>query len=89
MANSVYESVIRGEVAGYVRGWIPLSMAHMVVKINRDVVKIPVDQRQVQFIQKEYPIGNMVDLEFNGCWHIRSRIMPEENGLSRFLYDTY
>lgn len=89
MACNAYGSIIKGEVAGYKHGWIPMSPAHMVVKTSGDMIKIPVDQRQVKFIQKEYPVGDTVELEYDGCWHIMSRLAPEESKIQNFLYNTY
>lgn len=66
-----------------------MSPSHMVVKTRGDMIRIPVDQRQVKFIQKEYPVGDTVELEYDGCWHIMSRLAPEESKIQNFLYNTY
>ncbi len=89
MACNAYGSIVKGEVAGYKRGWTPLSPAHLVVKAGGDILRIPVDQRQVRFIQKEYPVGDTVELEYDGNWHIISRIAPEESKICNFLYNIY
>ncbi len=89
MASNAYGYVIKGEVTGYKHGWIPMSPAHVVVKTRNDMIQIPVDQRQVKFIQKEYPVGDTVELEYDGCWHIRSRLAPAECSIQNFLYNTY
>ena len=89
MACNAYGSIVKGEVAGYTRGWIPMSPAHLVVKAGREMIKIPVDQRQVRFIQKEYPVGDSIELEYDGCWHIVSHEVHEECSVQNFLYNIY
>jgi hypothetical protein len=79
-----------GEVVGYIPWLNPFSMmARMVVRINDKTVRIPIDHRQVKFIEKEYPAGSMVMLEFDGCWRIRSHMAPVEftmDGMSESVY---
>ncbi len=79
-----------GEVDGYVPRLNPFStMARMVVRVGNKTIRIPVDHRQVKFIGKEYPIGSMVILEYDGGWHIRSQRAPGDyvlDGVSESVY---
>jgi hypothetical protein len=56
-------------------------------KLNN--IRIPVDHRQVKFIGKEYPVGSIVVLDYDGRWRIRSQTAPGEyiiEGMSQSVY---
>jgi len=61
-------------------------MTRVITKVNNKTIRIPVDRRLVKFIGKEYLAGNIVVLEYDGRWHIRSQRVPGESvidGMSR------
>ncbi|HTY89826.1 MAG TPA: hypothetical protein VMC84_01485 [Methanocella sp.] len=90
MVHKVHWGVIHGRVAGYATGWISISsLAHIVVKVGHDTIRIPIDQRQIKFIQKEHPVGDIVELEYNGGWHILSRATPMDNDIITMLNNIY
>ena len=49
-----------------------------IVKIEGKARKIPIDIRQMELIQKEYPPGSRVDVGFNGAWYIISHSVSED-----------
>ena len=68
------ESVVTGKLVSYTSRWNPFSNdISAVVKIGDDTRKIPIDSRQREFLQKEYPPGSSVALGYNGTWRIISR----------------
>ena len=91
MVKKVLAKVILGEVAGYAFGWNPLKLsAQVIVKVGKDKIRIPVDQRQVKFIKKEYPVGGVVDIYIhNGNWGIKSHPAPLEYDIDQFLKSVY
>ena len=91
MVKKVRAKFILGEVAGYAFGWNPWKLsANVIVKVGKDKIRIPVDQRQVKFIKKEYPVGGMVDLYIHhGKWHIKSHPAPIECDIDQLLKSVY
>lgn len=90
MVNKVRIQAMLGEVAGYTFGWNPLNlMAHVVVKVGRDKIRIPVDQRQAKYIKKEYPVGDVVELEYDRGWRIKSHAAPDEHDIGKLLNSVY
>lgn len=71
---------ISGILVGFTRRWNPLATkVNVLVKVDKRVVKLPIDCRQIKFIQCENAIGDMVEMEFyEGCWHIKSQRVSEE-----------
>lgn len=67
-----------GVLAGFTGRWNPLTtIVYMLVKVNDKTIKVPIDHRQVRFIQKEYDIGGKIELQFyGGDWHVMSQIQP-------------
>jgi hypothetical protein len=87
--KQMQESVI-GEVISYTEGWNPFSMKTILhAKIPGRVIHIPIDHRQKKFVQKEYPVGSAIELEFNGWWNIRSRPAPPEYDLAHMAGGIY
>jgi hypothetical protein len=90
MAYEIDLDAIYGKVIGYTRPLNPFTMmARAIIKINNRVIRIPVDYRQVKFIEREYPVGSIVVLEYDGSWCIRSQMAPSEfniDGLSGSVY---
>ncbi len=89
----VYKSadiITFGEIASYPKRLLPLSRStHIVVRIGREMVDVPVDNRQIKFIEKEHPVGSIVELEYDSCWRIRSHEMPRENDITVLAQDIY
>ncbi len=67
-----------GILTGITSRWNPLSRTvHMLVKVNGNTIRVPIDHRQVKYMQKEHNIGSEVELHFyEGGWHVVSRIQP-------------
>jgi len=66
---------IYGEVVRYKTKLDP-KLSDVIVKIGNRNIKITVDSRQTPFIRKEYPAGSLVELKFDGVWHIISQDSP-------------
>ncbi len=68
------EKVVTGVLKGFKKNWNPFAnQAHMQVKVGARVVEVPIDRRQIPFVEKEYGVGDMVELYYEGGWHFRSR----------------
>lgn len=67
-----------GVLAGYSSRWNPLARkVYVLVNVDKKTIKVPIDQRQLKFIQKEYTVGSKVELLFyDGDWHVASRTQP-------------
>ncbi len=66
--------VVNGVLKGFKMNWNPLiTQAYMQVKVNGEIMDVPIDRRQIRFIEKEYRVGDSVNLYYDGAWHIRSR----------------
>lgn len=79
-----------GEIARYPKRLLPISRStHIVVKIGREMVDVPVDNRQIKFIEKEHPVGSIVELEYDSGWRIRSHMAPLENDITVKAQDIY
>lgn len=77
MVCQINLGMIYGEVVGY-RVHLRPNLSAVTVKIGNRNIKITVDSRQARFIMKEYPVGSLVELKFDGQWRIVSRdVSPE------------
>jgi hypothetical protein len=66
--------VVNGVLKGFKMNWNPLiTQAYMQVKVGGEIMDVPIDRRQIRFVEKEYRIGDAVNLYYDGAWHIRSR----------------
>ncbi len=75
-----------GEVIAYTPRLNPFSMMSKVTfKVNNKIIRIPVDYRQIKFVEKVYPVGSMVELKFDGNWIIRSHMAPNEFDIDMML----
>ncbi len=84
------KSAIFGQVTGYASGWNPLShKAYMVVNVGGETLHVPVDHRQIRFMELEHPVGGTVELDYDQGWHIKSREAPAEFDLVRLLEHVY
>jgi hypothetical protein len=61
----------------------------VIVRIDRSIIKIPVDHRQIKFILKEYPVGSDVNLTYDGKWSICSRQSTPEYDMGKWLHSTF
>jgi hypothetical protein len=66
---------IYGEVVGYRVKFNP-KLSDVIIRIGNRNIKIAVDSRQIRFIREEYPTGSLVELKFDGGWHIVSQSSP-------------
>jgi hypothetical protein len=68
-----------GTLAGFTSRWNPLARrVYVLIKINNKTIKVPIDHRQLKFIQNEYAVGSNVELQFyDGDWHVMSRTQPQ------------
>jgi hypothetical protein len=75
--NNAAERAI-GILSGFTGRWNPLSrIVHLLVNVNGNTLRVPIDHRQMQFIRKEYDIGSEIELQFyEGNWHVISSIQP-------------
>ncbi len=90
MVYNVKMNTVIGELIDYKPRRHPLTMlAHVLVKVGNKVIKIPIDYRQAHFIQKEYPVGSMVELEYNGQWQIRSRPALNDMDIDSLVSDSF
>ncbi len=63
-----------GTIKGIKKHWNPLvNDAHILVDIDGTMIKVPIDRRQIPFLEKEYKVGGKVDVYFDGVWCIKSR----------------
>lgn len=53
------------------------------------MIRVPVDNRQVKFIEKEHPVGSIVELEFDSGWRIRSQMAAIDNDMADMAQDIY
>jgi hypothetical protein len=71
-------AVATGIFKGIKKPWNPLvNDAYIRVDIGGTLVKVPIDRRQIPFLEKEYAIGDMIDVYFEGVWRIKSRSIDE------------
>lgn len=77
--------VVNGVLKGFKMNWNPLiTQAYMQVKVSGEIMDVPIDRRQIRFVEKEYHIGDAVNLYYDGAWHIRSRAIDiNENFVSK------
>lgn len=67
-------AVATGVLKGYKKHWNPLvNEAFIQIDIGSTRISVPIDRRQIQFLEKEYSIGDNIDVYHDGTWHIRSR----------------
>ncbi len=68
--------VVTGVLKGFKKDWNPFTnKAYMQVKVGGRIMDVPVDRRQIRFVEKEYKVGETVDLYYDGAWHFRSRVI--------------
>lgn len=68
-----------GELVGYTKGSDPKKTKIFVLaRVQNRTIRIPIDQKLRKSMQNEYPVGSKVELGFDGTWHIRSRLAPND-----------
>ena len=73
------EIVYTGELIGYISRLNFFSNSiNAIVKIEGKAKNIPIDNRQREFIRREYPPGSMVDAGFDGIWYIKSHFVSDD-----------
>lgn len=83
MINKNNEQLAVGEIVGYSSRLNFFSATiNVLVKVDGEVIKVPIDYRQKKFIQSESPEGSKVAIGFfDGQWHIGSRPAAKEQYL--------
>ncbi len=83
MSEKNNERLSVGEVVGYSnRLNIFSARVNILVKVDNEVIKVPIDYRQKKFIQIESPEGSKVAIGFfDGEWHIGSKPSAHEQYL--------
>lgn len=71
--------MIIGKLKGFSKHWNPFrNEVFALVEVDSEVMNIPVDYRQLKFIQKEHPLNSLVPLTFNeDRWKIGSSTVVE------------
>ena len=89
MVNRELDNPIIGEVIRYTHGFnVLLRESVIVVKVDKTTIRIPIDRRQQQLIQKEYPLGSNIALRpNNGKWQILSRLAQEVKVIRKIDHD--
>jgi hypothetical protein len=65
-----------GLLKGFKKDWNPfIREAYMQVDVKGKIFNLPIDRRQIRFVEKEYQVGSMVELHYDGVWHINSRTL--------------
>jgi hypothetical protein len=78
-SKKIDEIAYTGEMIGYTSRWNIFSNSiKAIVNIEGKARKIPIDNRQIKFLQKEYPPGSMVTVGFNGTWYIKSQPVTDD-----------
>jgi hypothetical protein len=74
VASETSENVAVGEIIGYGRVFNPFNKkSRVIVKANERIIRVPVDYRQIKYIENEHRIGDKVAVGFyGGEWHIGS-----------------
>ena len=77
---------IIGKLVGFTNRWNPLKTDIFAqVKIDKDVINVPIDFRQRKYIEMEHPLNSYVALMFReGKWQIVSHITKTDN---KFMAD--
>lgn len=77
---------IIGKLVGFTSRWNPLNTDIFVqVKVDKEMINIPIDFRQRKFIEMEHPLNSYVLLMFReGNWQIVSNMAKVDN---KFLAD--
>ncbi|HEY3422192.1 MAG TPA: hypothetical protein VGK13_03460 [Methanocellaceae archaeon] len=85
MISKNSEQLAVGEIVGYSSRLNFFSATiNVLVKVDGEVIKVPIDYRQKKFIQCESPEGSKVAIGFfEGQWHIGSKPAASE----RYLRD--
>ncbi|HTY92172.1 MAG TPA: hypothetical protein VMC84_13435 [Methanocella sp.] len=71
---------VTGQVIGYKSSWNILSHdAFAVIRVNDAKINVQIDNRQIKYVEKEYPRGSYVRLQLNGSkWQIVSKPSDDE-----------
>jgi hypothetical protein len=82
--------MVTAQLVGFTERLNPFSKnIFALVRLDKTVIRIPVDHRQKAFILKEYPLGSDVDVWFDGQWSIKSRTAPPEFDLEHLIKTTF
>jgi hypothetical protein len=82
--------MVKAELIGFTSRLNPLSrIVDIRVRVDRSIIKIPIDYRQLRFVLKEHPVGSDVDLAYDGKWSIVSDQLSPDFEMDKWLYSTY
>ncbi len=83
MSEEIKPPVATGMVISYSNQWNPFIWeVNVLVRVNGKMISVPIDRRQRRFIEREHPIGSMVELEHTDKWRIKSREIVFDEFLS-------
>jgi len=72
--NNDHPAVATGIFKGIKTHWNPLvNDAYILVDVGGTMIKVPLDRRQLPFLEKEYAVGDTMEIYFDGVWHVKSR----------------
>jgi hypothetical protein len=90
MVNKNNNKLVIGELIRYKDKLNPLStVTYVLVRVNNEIIQVPVDYRQTMLIEKEYPIGSDVEMRFDGNWHIQSKPVPCDFDINYIVKNTF
>ncbi len=88
--NDINNKLVIGELIRYKDKLNPLStVTYVFVRVNNEIIKVPVDYRQTRFIEKEYPVGSDVEMRFDGSWHIQSQPAPSDININYIIENIF
>jgi hypothetical protein len=88
--NDINNKLVIGELIRYKDKLNPLStVTYVFVRVNDKIIQIPIDYRQMRFIEKEYPVGSDVEMRFDGNWHIQSQPLPSDINIYYIIKNTF
>ncbi len=72
------KKIATGLLRGFRKNWNPLvKNAFMEVEVDGRMLYVPIDIRQIRFVEKEFQVGDEVNLYNDGEWHFKSRTIEK------------
>ena len=68
-----------GRLMGFTKHWNPFkNEIFALVELESEVIKLPIDYRQLKYVQKEHPVNSLVPLTYSeDRWQISSDTVTE------------
>lgn len=81
MSENMIVQPIIGKLIRFTNRWNPFdNEVFAIVKVDMQVINVPIDYRQQKYIQKEHPINSLVPIVFSdGKWQITSKTVTEQS----------